>query len=77
MLEALFVEIVGAVLIYRGKQGLGKFFTESPARKAINTTAAEFSNIRAVNSALTTWCKSEDFASQHGEPPSRLRSAGG
>ncbi|MBD0373736.1 MAG: tetratricopeptide repeat protein, partial [Pyrinomonadaceae bacterium] len=65
MIEALFIEIVGAVLFERGRQGLGKFFTESPARKAINTTAACFPNIPVVDAALTKWCKSEDFAAQH------------
>lgn len=64
MLEAIFIEIVGAVLFERGRQGLGGFFTESPARKAINTTAVDFPNIPVVDAALTKWCKSEDFVSQ-------------
>ena len=63
MLEALSIELVGAILYEIGKNGL-RWFTESPARKAIDTTAADFPTISTVEASLTKWCKSEDFISQ-------------
>lgn len=64
MLESIFLNIVASVLFERGRQGLGKFFTEAPSSKAISTTATEFPNIPIVEDALTKWCKSDDFAAQ-------------
>jgi hypothetical protein len=63
MLAELFIEIFGGILFERGRQGLGKFFAESPARKAINATADDFDNA-LVGEALTRWCQSEDFVHQ-------------
>jgi hypothetical protein len=64
MLESIFLNIVASILFERGRQGLGKFFTETPSRKAISTTVTEFSNIPIVENALTKWCQSDDFAEQ-------------
>lgn len=64
MLESLFIEIVGALLYDGGRYMVGRLFPESPKRNAIKTTAAEFPNIPGVESALTQWCQSENFASQ-------------
>jgi tetratricopeptide (TPR) repeat protein len=64
MLEALFIEIVAAILVETGRQGLVRIFTEPPAIKAIKNTAADFPNIPTVEDSLTKWCKSDDFISQ-------------
>ena len=64
MLEALFIEILAAVLVETGRQGLVRIFTEPPARKAVKNTAADFPNIPTVEDSLIAWCKSDDFISQ-------------
>lgn len=64
MLESIFLNIVASILFERGRQGLGKFFTETPSRKAISTTVTEFPNLPIVENALTKWCQSDDFAEQ-------------
>lgn len=64
MIVELFIEIFGGILYDRGKQGLGKYFTESPAEKAVNRTADYFPSLTYVRDALYRWGKSGELAAQ-------------
>lgn len=64
MLGEILLGVLSNVLFEGGKAGLGKFLTESPARKAIDATARDFPNIRGVNESLTRWCQSDEFAAR-------------
>lgn len=64
MLEALFIEIVGSILVDTGRKGLVGIFNKPPARIAVSDTAADFPHILAVQDSLTKWCKSEEFISE-------------
>jgi tetratricopeptide (TPR) repeat protein len=64
MLETLFIDIVSAIFVETGRQGLVRIFTQPSAIKAIKNTAANFPNIPTVEDSLTKWCKSDDFISQ-------------
>jgi tetratricopeptide (TPR) repeat protein len=64
MLDALFTEIVAAILVETGRQGLVQLFTGPPASRAIKKTVADFPNIPTVEDSLTRWCKTDDFISR-------------
>jgi tetratricopeptide (TPR) repeat protein len=64
MIAELFINIFASILYDRGKQGLGRYFTESPAEKAISLTADDFPSLIHVRDALNKWCKSGELATQ-------------
>lgn len=64
ILLSVFLNIAASIIFELGKKGLRDLFTQSPARKAIGATAAEFPNIQNIDDALTKWCQSDNFAEQ-------------